>query len=236
LFEGGHNALVVVAHGVTASMRHPDIARVVEYLAQTHDVLAFDFRGHGASTGHFEFDFDGSARDLAAAVNWGREKHYQMVAVVGYSLGAASALFAAAKGVAMDAVVLVSCPTAPPFKGPVSRLVYHRSWYWFIRLMGTRLRFPRGPVTWPIDIIPDLPSVPTLVVHTGQDSIVPEQSSELLFESLPGPKRYMLVPEAKHARLTDLRPICAWLDEVLSPADTPPAPQLQLAGEGRGSA
>ena len=67
-FGNDDDMLVVVAHGVTASMRHPEMVRVIEELSSEYDVLAFDFRGHGKSGGSFDLDFNRSAQDVEAAV------------------------------------------------------------------------------------------------------------------------------------------------------------------------
>ena len=86
---------VVLLHGNGASRRR--MLPVMQYLAEAHfTVLAISLRAHGASTGEIN-DIGWSARhDVAAAVEFlEKECPRRRIYIVGRSLGAAAAIFAA---------------------------------------------------------------------------------------------------------------------------------------------
>src|SRR5438445_790775 len=66
---------VVVAHGFTGSIDKPAVRAVVDALAKHAGVVAFDFRGHGRSSGHSTLG-DKEILDLDAAVRHARELGY----------------------------------------------------------------------------------------------------------------------------------------------------------------
>lgn len=92
---GASNDGVVLAHGIHASR-----ADFLDLTAALHQrgftVLALDMRGHGASGGTFTTYGFRESKDLVAAVEYLKERGASAVTVVGFSLGAASALQAAA--------------------------------------------------------------------------------------------------------------------------------------------
>jgi pimeloyl-ACP methyl ester carboxylesterase len=106
---GPARAIVVVSHGFTASKDHPDVVALAESLQGRHlDVIAYDARGHGQSTGastlgHLEH------HDVAAAVEWAQYRHGQVV-LVGASMGAIAVLSHAAIASEITGVVAVSSP------------------------------------------------------------------------------------------------------------------------------
>jgi pimeloyl-ACP methyl ester carboxylesterase len=58
----GHGSVVVLVHGITESKRSWD--PLVQRLADSHDVLAVDLRGHGASLAQSPFDILTMASDV----------------------------------------------------------------------------------------------------------------------------------------------------------------------------
>lgn len=149
----GHDRLIVVAHGLLKTMNNPGIVRFIEMLGAQFDVLAFDLPGHGLSAGACTLDFADAARHLTRVIDFGRQSGYRRVGVVGYSLGAAAAILAAAQGANVDAVVSVSCPAGP--RPSTSPRVHWPTWpwRWWARLMGTRIAPTVGVSTWPIELV-----------------------------------------------------------------------------------
>jgi alpha/beta superfamily hydrolase len=97
------------------SMAVPVVEAIARALAQVGiAALRFNFRGVGASQGSFE-NGQGEVDDVAGALNWlsSRPKVYSdRVAVVGYSFGAAMALFCAARTGAGRPLALIGLPLA----------------------------------------------------------------------------------------------------------------------------
>jgi alpha-beta hydrolase superfamily lysophospholipase len=86
---------VLLLHGIRRSRRQ--MLLVMQYLAEAHfTVLAISFRAHGDSTGEIN-DFGWSARhDVTAAVEFlQKECPHRPIYIVGRSLGAATAIYAA---------------------------------------------------------------------------------------------------------------------------------------------
>lgn len=110
------NKAVIVCHGAGRSKNTMSIVQTCSILATRYHVFAFDFRGHMESGGVFRANGD-TVHDLEAMIDHIRRSGYEHVAVVGWSVGATTALMAAANGAPLDAIVA----GAPP---PVSLSEY----------------------------------------------------------------------------------------------------------------
>ena len=82
---------IVVAHGFTGSWRERPTRRIAHLLSAFGGVLAFDFRGHGRSSGLSTVG-DREILDIDAAVRHARVIGYRRVVTVGFSMGAAVAI------------------------------------------------------------------------------------------------------------------------------------------------
>ena len=107
---------MVVLHGFTGN-RLPELAGFVPWLQQRHNVLQFDFRGHGASDGETVTMGAREHADIEAAVDYLRGRGLDRIALFGVSMGAAVAILAApdlpvAAVVADAAYARVSHPVA----------------------------------------------------------------------------------------------------------------------------
>src|SRR5438093_2372828 len=82
---------VVLAHGFTASATHDDVEALARALVQAgYDVVTYDARGHGASTGWCTLG-DLERHDVAAAARAARPESGRVV-LVGLSMGAIAVL------------------------------------------------------------------------------------------------------------------------------------------------
>ncbi|NLG50563.1 MAG: alpha/beta hydrolase [Chloroflexi bacterium] len=212
-FRQGHPRLVVTAHGLMRSMNDQQMAQLVGVLAERYDVLTFDFRGHGRSEGVSALHFGQAAEDLLRVLHYAASLHYEQVAVIGYSMGAAAAIIAAAQGAPVDAVVSVSCPTPPPARGDEPLQLNTRLWRWWAWLMGTRIAPTLRIGQWPHTVIARVSPIPLLIVHDGLDTLVSRSGSERLFAAARPPKDYLHVPWALHAMpMASINAIMDWLD------------------------
>jgi pimeloyl-ACP methyl ester carboxylesterase len=152
------------------------------------DVVLFDYRGYGRSTG--KTDEAGTYRDARAA----RECLLAQPAVdadrvvyLGESLGAA---------------VAVELATEHPPAGLVLLSAF-ASVRAMARAQYKVIPAPLVPDVYPsLDRIGDL-HVPLLVIHGDRDEIVPFQQSQELFDASPGPKRMRAVPGVGHNDILD---------------------------------
>jgi alpha-beta hydrolase superfamily lysophospholipase len=189
---------VLLCHGNGGNVgdRVPHIA----YLTDAgFDVLAFDYRGYGRSTGRATEP--GTYRDARAARRALLERAgSERVLYLGESLGAAVALELA-------------------HHHPPARLIL-QSPFTSIRDMA-RLHYPVVPRALVPDAYPSLRlvgelEIPLLVLHGERDDIVPLLHGVELYEAATCPKRLVTFPGAGHNDLVDREwadAIAAWARE-----------------------
>ena len=173
-------------------------------LAAGFDVLAFDLRGEGESGGA-PITFGAREQwDVLGAVKEAKARGARRVGVLGFSLGAASAILAAARSADIDALVADSA-----FFGLEEMLA---------REMESRYHLP-GPLaayalldyrllsgTDPGDVRPglvigDIAPRPILLIHGLADETFPTSDSERLLAAAGGSAaRLWLVPGGSHTR------------------------------------
>lgn len=199
---------VVVAHGFTGSVRRPALVNVMQALASHAGVVAFDFRGHGESTGRSTVG-DREVLDLDAAVAEARRLGYQEVVTCGWSMGGSVVIRHAALHGGVDAVVSVSAVSRWFYRGtPAMRRVHwtieHRLGRLIARrLTGTRISKPAWnndplPVS-PVEAAPRISPTPLLVVHGELDHYFPVDHGQAIYEAAGEPKELWLVPGFGHA-------------------------------------
>lgn len=184
----------LVVHGFAAHHRKPSYARLAEALAGHAPTLTLDLRGHGRSGGRSTLG-DLERLDVTAGVRWLREAGHPRVVVVGASMGATSAVHAAATGLDCDGLVLVSAPAwlhDPPQTEPMRRL----AGVWRSRAGRTALRAALGvrvvpPTRWcrpddPVELAAQV-TAPTLLVHGADDAYFPPGDADALAAALAGP-------------------------------------------------
>jgi len=197
---------VVVAHGFTGSLDRPALQAVVEALSRHAGVVAFDFRGHGRSTGRSTLG-DKEILDLDAAVCFARELGYADVVTCGWSMGGSVVLRHAALLRDVDAVVSVSAVSRWFYTGtkPMRRV------HWAVttrigrfvsrHLLKTRIA-AKGwtPVPEsPVEVVPAIAPIPLLVVHGDADHYFPVEHPEALYDAACEPKELWLLEGFGHA-------------------------------------
>lgn len=106
--SGGRDTVLIICPGCFMCKDAKPFVQMAEDFAEHFDVIAMDFRGHGQSGGLFTF----TARehlDLKAVIEYARKK-YKQVVLIGFSLGAATAIIYAAKHKDVSGVIAVSAP------------------------------------------------------------------------------------------------------------------------------
>lgn len=196
---------IVVAHGFTGTWRSPANLRIAAAFARRAGVIAFDFRGHGRSSGVSTVG-DLEILDLDAAVRHARA-HYAKVATVGFSMGAAVAVRHAALHRGVDAVVSVSGPARWYYRGTRPMRTVHwaieRPLGRLVARVGRRTRIKVGswdPVPLaPFEAAPLISPQPLLVVHGDADAFFPLEHAEQLHACANEPKELWVEPGFGHA-------------------------------------
>lgn len=181
-------------------------------------VYWFNFRGTGDSGGNM--DLAGWARDLQAVLDylWGLDNFDKSrLSLMGFSAGAAVAIYVASKDTRVSSVVACACPAEiTPFnQNNWQSLIDH-----FREIGSIRDEdFPPSLEEWvagcqrihPINHIAAIAPRPVLIIHGSQDSTVPVEDAQRLFEKAGRPKRLIIIDGAGHRLRSDKRVIDAIL-------------------------
>ena len=178
-------------------------------LAQHAGVLAFDFRGHGRSSGRSTVGRD-EVLDLDAAVAHARSLGYADIVTCGWSMGGGVVLRHAALHGGVDGVISVSALAHWFYRGTapmrrvhwaigtrLGRLVAHRA-------LGTRIDAagwdPDGDLPEsPVEVAPRISPTPVLFVHGDRDHYFPLEHPEALYAAASEPQELWVVPGFGHA-------------------------------------
>ena len=190
---------VVVMHGFTGH-RLGELAAFVPWLQPEHNVLQFDFRGHGAS-GEAPITLGSRERlDVAAAVRFLLGRGLGPVALLGLSMGASVAILAApdlpvAAVVADAAFAELRNPVANRMRSEGYPLAGLGSW---IIVAAASLR-ARAHLLSPIDRVAKIAPRALLVIAPTADRLIDASQSLRLYEAAGEPKELFVVEGAEHA-------------------------------------
>jgi hypothetical protein len=183
----GPNApTVILVHGYAANKS--DILPYGAGLHEAFNLVAFDLRNGGRSTGSATTYGVLEQHDLRAVIDWvAREKGPTWIGVLGNSMGAATAITEARTDARVRALALDSMHTRlsyqfeqrlrhsghPPYPGTWA--VFIGSWIRTGRDLGS---------ADPVDALPDIGDRPLLVTHgTADDEDLPERTEQLVAEA-----------------------------------------------------
>jgi dipeptidyl aminopeptidase/acylaminoacyl peptidase len=213
---------IVMIHGANGDradlgIKMLDIAR--EMVKAGYNVLTFDLRGHGQSEGkHISLGYY-EQRDLLGAIDYVKQRGMSKICVIGFSMGAATALMTAPNCKQIDAIVADSSfayladiikpqfskrSRLPKFLIPLILFVAKK-------IHGIDLSMPK-----PVDAVKQLTMPPVLIIHGGQDNTVPVGHASVLAKAFGNPhSRLWVVPEAEHVGSYRARPK-EYISHVLS--------------------
>lgn len=199
---------IIFAHGYRGN-RLTEVVPALELARSLVDtgfnVLMFDFRNAGESDGHVTTLGYHEVKDIHGALAWlkaERPSQAQHVGLMGFSMGAATSLLAAAQEPALEAVIADS-----PFSDLRSYLTEN---------MPVWTGLPNVPFTWMIlTLVPPLIGVdldmvspmaamprltqPVLLIHAIGDSVIPASESERLAAAgRPGAVELWVAPGIGH--------------------------------------
>lgn len=201
---GDGRTAVVLVHGFSGSMDHPEVVAVAAALtAEGHRVITYDARGHRGSGGLSTLG-DSERHDVAAAVR-AALMGYDRVVAVGASMGAIAVLRQAAvlePGVA--GVVTVSSPAQWKLPGSLRAMlaaVLTRTRLgrrFAARKLGVRIH-PVWTDPAPPEELARRLAVPLAIIHGDADPMIPATEAERLAAAASGPKLLHIVPGMRHA-------------------------------------
>lgn len=202
LYLRGFQSALVLAHGFFNNKETYTFRRMAEEFGKYLDVVAFDFRGHGRSSGLFTWTAkEGS--DLEAVLNYIRPR-YRFLSLLGFSFGAATAIISASRRDDLSSIIAVS----PPYD--VARLDFH---FWkkgmLVDAIGNLGIRGKGKGVRPgslfmrkeklIDRVRYVAPTPILFIHGSEDWLINVKHSRLLYQEARQPKRLEIVKGGYHA-------------------------------------
>ena len=191
--------VVIVMHGFSGH-RLPELAAFVPWLQAQHNVIQFDFRGHGESDGTLITLGSHERRDVAAAVRFAESRGLGPIALFGISMGAAIAIVSAPD--LPVAAVVADAPFADLHHPIANRLRHGR---YPLAGLGARLVVgggalrARSRLVNPIRAVRRIAPRALLVIAPREDRLISWRQGLRLFEAAGEPKELLVVDGAGHA-------------------------------------
>ncbi|MFH1309330.1 MAG: alpha/beta fold hydrolase [Candidatus Omnitrophota bacterium] len=200
-YVAGKEDILIICPGCFMCKDAKPFLQMAEDFAEHFDVIAMDFRGHGQSSGLFTF----TARehlDLKAVVDYARKK-YRRVVLIGFSLGAATAIIYTAKHKDVNGVIAVSAPS------DFDKIENHFMKKEAVIPAMEKFEFGKSPTlrpgnitlkkTKPVDVVCGISPLPIVLLSGKKDPIIHHWHAEKLFERAREPKKLVVFPDGLHA-------------------------------------
>jgi fermentation-respiration switch protein FrsA (DUF1100 family) len=194
----------IVCHGV-ADNRSGVLAMVHELSVAGFNVLAFDFRGHGESDGHTSTYGTREKWDVMAAIDYARARYPERarhVVGVGWSMGAAALVLAAAEDSRIEALH-VDAVFARAFD--ITRNIVRgmpEPVLSYVRYVGTALGCIESGTNLfalaPVNVVGRIAPRPLMLVHGDADALIPLAQGQEVYETAGQPKSFHVVHGAGH--------------------------------------
>jgi len=209
---GPQGPTVVLVHGYSSNKS--DIVTYGAGLHDTFNLVAFDQRNGGRTTGSATTYGVLEQEDLRAVIDWvEREKGASWIGVLGNSMGAATAITEARTDGRVRALALDSMHARLSYQFEqrlkhMGHPAYPGTWAIFI---GALIRTGQDLGTAdPIDAIPEIGTRPMLVTHgTADDEDLPERTEEFVADAGAAgiPVELHWCEGAGHGRVDDVCPV-----------------------------
>jgi len=196
-------AAVVVAHGLGDTLES-FTGVALQLNARGHTVLLLDMRGHGGSEGRYTSLGGREREDVRAAMAdlRGRGLAPAGFVLMGYSMGSAAVLRAAAREPETRAVVVeATFDTYRETMAHHGRLLYGLPrWFPLTPLAIAIAEWRAGFDADDVDVVAAARATraPLLAIADGADERMPEWVVRRVYDAHPGPKAFWLAPGAGH--------------------------------------
>lgn len=222
--EKSSNKAVVIGHGLGANKSN-FLSLVDLWHSLNYNVLIFDFRGHGESSGHtISFGYK-EKYDIKAAFDYlNKEKHFLANNIVGYgvSFGGASLIQAVSDGAGFEKIITDS--SFASINTMANKVVERMGFVpTFLReiIKDLGLTFVSLESGFNIDRsspirVADRIKIPWLIIHGKKDILIPSQEAMYLYGSGNPNKKLFLVDSGQHYTTIDDVQYIYQLEEFLN--------------------
>lgn len=177
--------LLVICHGYKSSSDHPTIRTLTEVLGKKGNATySFNFSGNQP------LDIESQVEDIRHIVK--HFKKYQNIVLVAGSFGVLSSAIAA-KELPIQGLVTIN-----GYFGAMPIGKMRKSYIGFRLLATMNPRYKRIAQYIKQELQPQKITIPTLVIHTKVDEVVPIAQSQNFFKQLGGPKQFIELQMANH--------------------------------------
>jgi uncharacterized protein len=205
-------ATLIFLHGLGGN-RVALLDQAVMAANRGYNALLIDLRAHGESGGTVSSIGYREGDDVRAVVDYlltRDDVNAERIGIVGFSLGAVSAVRAAASIPEIRAVVSQSGFAS--VEGSTSEIVTALSGRSPFPTTGIVLLFVDQEAGVPVssvravDDIKRISPRPVLIMHGEQDGVINKRSAQLLYDAAGEPKELYLIPDAEHGGLAQSDP------------------------------
>jgi len=198
-YDDNREACLIIAPGWYMCKDAGPFMRMSDVFFDQLDVITMDFRGHGRSSGLFTFTAR-EEQDIAAVVSYAKDR-YEKVALMGFSLGAATSILHCSANTNIDALIAISPPSnvykiENQFWRP-SAFINTMKKHTFKERRNVRVGNIFLPKTKPIDVITRM-KTPSLFIAGSDDPTVYAWHTEALHRSTIAPLKKLEVFEKAH--------------------------------------
>jgi fermentation-respiration switch protein FrsA (DUF1100 family) len=221
-------AVIIMVHGAESnradtSVGLPEIA--ADIVNHDYSVIMFDMRAHGESDGERLSIGYHERKDVLGAVDFAEGLGFQHIGILGFSMGGATSLLAAAEDEGIDCLVIDS--SYADMAGIIEREFKERSAFpsFFLDPMLFMIKIMYGvdfKAVKPCEAVPEIAPRPILFIHGGEDDFIPIEHAHRLYEASENPADTLwIVPGADHVRAYRTAPeeyisrVTAFFDEYL---------------------
>ena len=176
--------VIIALHGYPADKGN--ILPALLFLQEDFNLLFFDFRYFGESSGFYTTIGAKEVNDLLAAVEFARGRRFKKIGVWGFSMGGATALMAVSKTSDISAIVADSSYAALSLllTEPYRNFAFFKYPLAFFTRLWPRI-FLRISITEasPVKKVKGV-KTPILLIHSSEDEVIPFSHALLLKEAL----------------------------------------------------
>ncbi len=199
--------VIIMVHGADSNRADPSIGMLdiaSGLVEHGYNVLMFDLRGNGESDGNRVSAGYYEKRDLLGAIDYMKGRGFERTGVLGFSIGAATTLMAAAECGDIDAVVADS--SFADLKDIMEPEFSKRTRFpkFFLRPLLFIVKIMYGvdfTAVKPIDIVAEITPRPVFFIHGKLDETIPLEHAYRLQQASQNPQNQLwVVPDASHVR------------------------------------
>jgi dipeptidyl aminopeptidase/acylaminoacyl peptidase len=199
--------VVIMVHGADSHRAAPSVGMLdiaSGLVEHGYSILMFDLRGNGESDGNRVSAGYHEKRDLLGAIDYVKGRGFESIGVLGFSIGAATTLMAAAESIDIDAVVADS--SFADLKDMMEPEFSKRTKFpkFFLPPLLFLVKIMYGidfSAIKPVEVVSEIAPRPVLFIHGELDETVPLEHAYRLQQASHNPQSQLwVVPEAGHVR------------------------------------